>query len=79
MIDTVIVSGGDIQSDFALDFLKKNAEKAGKEKIRLIAADRGHTLLFSFSLYFYCYLLFPSNLYIFQKTLVILLSSYKHQ
>ena len=41
MIDTVIVSGGDIQSDFALDFLKKNAEKAGKEKIRLIAADRG--------------------------------------
>ena len=41
MKDTIIVSGGDIQSDFALDFLKKNAEKAGKEKIRLIAADRG--------------------------------------
>lgn len=34
MIDTIIVSGGDIQSDFALDFLKKN-------KTRLIAADRG--------------------------------------
>lgn len=34
MIDTVIVSGGDIQRDFALDFLKKN-------KTRLIAADRG--------------------------------------
>lgn len=41
MIDTVIVSGGDIQSDFALDFLEKNAEKAGKENLRLIAADRG--------------------------------------
>ena len=41
MIDTVIVSGGDIQSDFALDFLKKNTDKAGKEKICLIAADRG--------------------------------------
>ena len=41
MIDTVIVSGGDIQSDFALDFLKKNIAKNGKEKVRLIAADRG--------------------------------------
>ncbi len=41
MTDTIIVSGGDIQSDFALDFLKKNADKAGKENIRLIAADRG--------------------------------------
>ena len=41
MIDTMIVSGGDIQSDFALCFLKKNIEKAGRENIRLIAADRG--------------------------------------
>lgn len=41
MTDTIIVSGGDIQSDFALDFLKKNTDKAGKENIRLIAADRG--------------------------------------
>ena len=32
MIDTIIVSGGDIQSDFALYFLKKNIEKAGREK-----------------------------------------------
>lgn len=41
MIDTVIVSGGDIQSDFALDFLKKSTDKTGKENICLIAADRG--------------------------------------
>lgn len=41
MIDTIIVSGGDIQSDFVLYFLKKNIEKAGRENIRLIAADRG--------------------------------------
>ena len=41
MIDTIIVSGGDIQSDFALYFFKKNIEKAGRENIRLIAADRG--------------------------------------
>ena len=41
MIDTIIVSGGDIQSDFALYFLKKNIEKAGRENIRLIAEDRG--------------------------------------
>ena len=41
MIDPIIVSGGDIQSDFALYFLKKNIEKAGRENIRLIAADRG--------------------------------------
>lgn len=41
MIDTIIVSGGDIQSDFALDFLKKNTDKVGKENICLVAADRG--------------------------------------
>ena len=39
MIDTVIVSGGDIQSDFALDFLEKKITE--DEKICLIAADRG--------------------------------------
>ena len=37
MIDTIIVSGGNIHSDFALDFLKKNKT----EKVDLIAADRG--------------------------------------
>ena len=37
MIDTVIVSGGMIQKDFALDFLKKNRT----EHTCIIAADRG--------------------------------------
>ena len=37
MKDVIIVSGGNIQRDFALDFLKKNKT----EKIDLIAADRG--------------------------------------
>lgn len=41
MIDTVIVSGGNIQDDFALDFLEKIIEKQGRAGIRLIAADRG--------------------------------------
>ena len=41
MTDTIIVSGGDIQRDFALDFLKREIEKTGREKICLIAADRG--------------------------------------
>ena len=31
MIDTIIVSGGNIHSDFALDFLKKLTEKTGRE------------------------------------------------
>ena len=35
MIDTIIVSGGNIQRDFALDFLKKNKT----EKVDLIAAE----------------------------------------
>ena len=48
MIDTIIVSGGDIQSDFALYFLKKNIEKAGRENIRLIAADRGLELFMDY-------------------------------
>ena len=41
MTDTIIVSGGDIQSDFAIDFLKKNIDQAGRKNIKLIAADRG--------------------------------------
>ena len=32
MIDTIIVSGGNIHSDFALDFLKKNEANALKIK-----------------------------------------------
>lgn len=39
MIDTIIVSGGNIQTDFALPFIKKEIEK--KQDILLIAADRG--------------------------------------
>ena len=37
MKDTIIVSGGNIHKDFALDFLKKNKT----EKVDVIAADRG--------------------------------------
>lgn len=37
MKDVIIVSGGNIQRDFALDFLKKNKNK----EVCLIAADRG--------------------------------------
>lgn len=40
MIDTIVVSGGNIQEDFALDFLKKTEEKQGKMPY-LIAADKG--------------------------------------
>ena len=36
MKDVIIVSGGNIQRDFALDFLKKNKT----EKVDLIAADK---------------------------------------
>lgn len=42
--DTVIISGGDIQEDFALDFLNKEKTRCIQEKepaVRLIAADRG--------------------------------------
>ena len=39
MIDTIIVSGGNIHSDFALDFLKKN-------EACLIAADKGLEFFF---------------------------------
>lgn len=41
MTDTIIISGGNIQSDFALDFLRKTIKQSGKTKIRLIAADKG--------------------------------------
>ncbi|MDO4336990.1 MAG: thiamine diphosphokinase [Eubacteriales bacterium] len=41
MIDTLIVSGGNIQRDFALAFLKKTMEKSGKQNLRLLAADKG--------------------------------------
>ena len=40
-IDTVIVSGGMIQEDFALDFLKKIQEERKGKKLVLMAADRG--------------------------------------
>lgn len=41
MIDTIIVSGGNIQEDFALDFLRKIIKENGRERLCLIAADRG--------------------------------------
>lgn len=41
MIDTVIVSGGNIERDFALDFLGKLIKKTGRENLRLVAADKG--------------------------------------
>ena len=41
MIDTVIVSGGMIQKDFALDFLKKLQKENKDQKLQLVAADRG--------------------------------------
>ena len=40
-IDTVIVSGGMIQEDFALDFLKKIQEERKGKQLVLMAADRG--------------------------------------
>lgn len=41
MIDTVIISGGNIQNGFALDFLKKRMEKDQGENLTLVAADKG--------------------------------------
>ena len=41
MFDTIIVSGGNIQSGFALDFLRKIITETGRENIRLVAADKG--------------------------------------
>lgn len=41
MIDTIIISGGNIQNGFALDFLKKRIEESRGKKITLVAADKG--------------------------------------
>ena len=41
MIDTIIISGGNIQNGFALDFLKKRVEESRGKKIALVAADKG--------------------------------------
>ena len=41
MIDTVIVSGGMIKKDFALDFIRKIEEERKGKKLLLLAADRG--------------------------------------
>lgn len=41
MFDTVIISGGNIQKDFALDFLNQQILRAGREALFLIGADRG--------------------------------------
>ena len=44
MIDTIIISGGNIQNGFALDFLKKRIEESRGEKITLVAADKGKNI-----------------------------------
>ncbi len=41
MKEAVIVSGGNINGDFALDFLKQKTEAKGRDGICLLAADRG--------------------------------------
>lgn len=41
MIDTVIISGGNIQDGFALGFLKKRIEEGQRESLALVAADKG--------------------------------------
>ena len=41
MIDTVIISGGNIQDGFALGFLKKRIEEGQRESLTLVAADKG--------------------------------------
>ncbi|MED9966688.1 MAG: thiamine diphosphokinase [Blautia sp.] len=41
MTDTVIVSGGNIQTGFALDFLEKLTQEQQKKELLLIAADKG--------------------------------------
>lgn len=41
MFDTIVVSGGNIQKDFALDFLGKIIEKQGRKNLLMIAADKG--------------------------------------
>ena len=51
MVDTIIVSGGNIQRDFALGFLEKEIEKCGREYLLLIAADRGLDFLLDVGIY----------------------------
>ena len=41
MIDTVIISGGNIQDGFALGFLKKRIEEGQRESLALVDADKG--------------------------------------
>lgn len=41
MVDTVIVSGGNIQKDFALDFLRERLNAYGEKRPHLLAADKG--------------------------------------
>lgn len=41
MIDTIIMSGGNIQDGFALGFLKKRIKESGRESLKLVAADKG--------------------------------------
>ena len=41
MIDTIIISGGNIQNGFALDFLKKRIEESRGEKLLLLLQIRG--------------------------------------
>lgn len=41
MKTAVIVSGGNIEQDFALDLLKKIVNQEGREQVLLLAADRG--------------------------------------
>mgnify|MGYP002620495208 FL=1 len=41
MIDTIIMSGGNIQDGFALGFLKKRIEEGQRESLTLVAADKG--------------------------------------
>lgn len=41
MYDTVIVSGGNIEKDFVLDFLGKMIDEQGRDALCIIAADKG--------------------------------------
>ena len=41
MIDTIVMSGGNIQDGFALGFLKKRIEEGKRESLKLVAADKG--------------------------------------
>lgn len=41
MIDTVVISGGNIQNGFALDFLREIKKERKEKPLRLMAADKG--------------------------------------